>query len=41
MLQFDSMDAARAFYESDDYQAIIGHRQRSADSDLVLVEGAG
>jgi uncharacterized protein (DUF1330 family) len=41
VLEFDSMDAARAFYESDEYQAILGRRQRSADSDLVFVEGAG
>ena len=40
VLEFPSLDQARTFYESDDYQAIVPIRQRNADTLLFLVEGA-
>ena len=40
VLEFDSLEQARTFYDSDDYQAIVPIRQRNADTLLFLVEGA-
>jgi uncharacterized protein (DUF1330 family) len=40
VIEFESMDAARAFYESPEYQEIVPIRQRNADGLLFLVEGA-
>ena len=40
VIEFESMDAARAFYDSADYQEIVPIRQRHADGLLFLVEGA-
>lgn len=39
MLEFESMAAARAWYESDAYAPAKAIRQRSASSHVVLVEG--
>lgn len=39
VLQFEDTAAARRFYESKEYQAIIEFRHRAASSRLVLVEG--
>jgi uncharacterized protein (DUF1330 family) len=39
MLQFPSVVAARAWYQSPDYQAAIPHRQKAADYRAVIVEG--
>lgn len=39
VLRFDSMAAAKAWYQSPDYQAIIGHRHASASGHAVLLEG--
>ncbi len=39
VIEFADIAAARRFYGSPDYQAIIGIRQRAANSRLVLVEG--
>ena len=39
VLQFDDVAAARRFYDSKEYQAIIGFRHRASTSRLVLVEG--
>lgn len=39
VLEFESLERARAFYDSADYQAIVPIRQRNADSLLLLVEG--
>jgi uncharacterized protein (DUF1330 family) len=39
VIEFPDMAAARRFYASPDYQAIIGTRHRAAKSRLVLVEG--
>ena len=41
VLEFDSVDAARAWYESDDYQAIRGERLAAADSKGALLAGFG
>ena len=39
VIEFGDFAAARRFYDSPDYQAIIGIRQRAATSRLVLVQG--
>ena len=39
VIEFPSMDRARAFYDSDAYQAIVPIRKAHADSRLFLVEG--
>jgi uncharacterized protein (DUF1330 family) len=39
VIEFDDLAAARRFYDSKEYQAILGIRQRAATSRLVLVEG--
>jgi uncharacterized protein (DUF1330 family) len=38
VLEFDSVDAARKWYNSPDYQAIIGERHKAADANAILVE---
>ena len=40
MLQFESMDQARRWYNSADYQALCEVRKRTAHSRMLLVEGA-
>lgn len=40
IVEFDDMEAARRFYESEEYQAAIEVRQQAADTTLFLVEGA-
>lgn len=39
VIEFDSLERARAFYESDAYSAARAIREQAADTDLVLVEG--
>ncbi|MEK7264745.1 MAG: DUF1330 domain-containing protein [Pseudomonadota bacterium] len=39
ILEFGSLAAARAFYESAEYQAILPLRQKNATSRVYLVEG--
>ncbi len=39
MLQFPDLDAARRWYDSPEYQAIIKIRTAAANTNLVLVEG--
>ena len=39
VLEFPDLAAAKRFYESPEYQAIIGIRHRAANSRLILVEG--
>lgn len=39
VIEFDSLDAARAFYESDAYTAARAVREEAAHTDLMLVEG--
>jgi uncharacterized protein (DUF1330 family) len=39
VLEFESVEAAKRWYESDEYQALAAIRRRCASSDLVLVEG--
>ena len=39
VIEFDDMDAARRFYESDSYRAARAEREVSAETDLLLVEG--
>jgi uncharacterized protein (DUF1330 family) len=39
VLEFETMDQARAWYESAAYQQAIPLRQRASTSSLLLVEG--
>jgi uncharacterized protein (DUF1330 family) len=39
VIEFPDATAARRFYKSPEYQAIIGLRQQAARSRLILVEG--
>jgi uncharacterized protein (DUF1330 family) len=40
VLEFPSVEQARAWYDSPEYAAIRGLRQRASDSRLILVQGA-
>jgi uncharacterized protein (DUF1330 family) len=40
VIEFDDMDAARAWYFSDDYQAAAAIRHRNGRTRLIAVEGA-
>jgi len=39
MARFDTMEAARAFYDSPEYQAAVKHRFLGADYRSMIVEG--
>lgn len=39
VLEFDSVDAARDWYNSSDYQAIVGERHASAEANAAIVGG--
>lgn len=39
MIKFDSVDAARRMYHSDEYQAAIKVRQGAAEASFVVMEG--
>jgi uncharacterized protein (DUF1330 family) len=39
VLEFPDREAARAWYESDEYQALLAVRQEAAEAELVIVEG--
>ena len=39
LIEFPSKQAARSWYESDDYQAVVGLRHGSATSNLVIAAG--
>jgi len=39
VIEFESLDAARGFYESEEYTAARLVRETAADTDLLLVEG--
>lgn len=39
LIEFESLDAARAFYESDAYRGARAVREKISDTDLILVEG--
>ena len=39
MMKFPSVEAAKAWCEDPDYKALSEYRKRSADSNLVIVEG--
>ena len=40
IIEFQSRDAARLFYESPEYQKILPLRQAASDGTLAIVEGA-
>lgn len=40
IIEFESMEKARAFYNSETYQAAIKIRQPASDAQLILVDGA-
>ena len=39
VIEFDSLEAARAFYDSDAYREARAVRETISDTDLILVEG--
>ena len=39
VIEFESIDAARAFYDSDAYTEARSVREKISDTDLILVEG--
>ena len=39
IFRFPNMEAVRAFYNDPDYQPLIKQRQKSADADLLAIEG--
>jgi uncharacterized protein (DUF1330 family) len=39
VIEFEDMDAARSFYESEAYTAARAVRETAAETDLMLVEG--
>ncbi len=39
VIEFENLDAARNFYESDAYSEARAVREKISDTDLVLVEG--
>ena len=39
VLEFDSVEAARNWYGSPDYQGVVGLRHAAADSNAVIVAG--
>jgi uncharacterized protein (DUF1330 family) len=40
VMEFDDVETARRWYESDAYQAAIPIRQGASTTDIILVEGA-
>lgn len=38
ILEFPSRDEAMGWYESPDYQAIVGHRQAASSANIVIVD---
>ena len=40
VIEFESIEIARKFYESEKYQAAKAVRELSSDTDLILVEGS-
>ena len=41
VLEFESVDAARAWYESEAYQKAAKLRQAAAESNIVILSGFG
>jgi uncharacterized protein (DUF1330 family) len=39
VLEFESVEAARAWYTSPGYQAVVGQRHRAAEANAVIVGG--
>jgi len=39
VLEFDSVEAARNWYRSPDYQGVVGLRRAAADSNVAVVAG--
>ena len=39
VIEFESLEAARVFYESDAYSEARSVREKISDTDLILVEG--
>jgi uncharacterized protein (DUF1330 family) len=41
LIEFPSDQAVREFYDSDAYQAIVGHRHAAASAEIAIVSGFG
>jgi uncharacterized protein (DUF1330 family) len=40
IIEFESLEQARRWYQSDDYQRLASLRQQAAATDMLVVEGA-
>jgi uncharacterized protein (DUF1330 family) len=40
VIEFDSMEAARACYDSPEYQSARAHREGAGEAQIMLIEGA-
>ena len=40
VLEFESLEKAKAWYNSPEYQAVVGQRFSTSDSNLIFVDGA-
>ena len=41
LIEFPTDEAVHAFFDSDGYRAIVGHRHAAARSDIAIVSGFG
>ena len=39
VLEFESLEKAKAWYNSSEYQAVVGQRLSTSDSSLIFVDG--
>ncbi len=39
VIRFPSMEAAKRWYESPEYQEVVQHRFRAAETNLIFIEG--
>ncbi|HEB30458.1 MAG TPA: DUF1330 domain-containing protein [Spirochaetes bacterium] len=39
VIRFPSMEAAKRWYESPEYQEVVKHRFRAAETNLIFIEG--
>jgi uncharacterized protein (DUF1330 family) len=41
LVEFPDAEAARSFHESEEYQAIIGHRHAASTGSVTIINGIG
>ncbi|HIM38297.1 MAG TPA: DUF1330 domain-containing protein [Dehalococcoidia bacterium] len=40
VIEFETLEKAKAWYDSPEYQAVIGQRISTSDSSVIFVDGA-